>query len=87
MKRFFGGKLLLAALVFATALFGFGCTEPPTAGGVTDRTDPNAPKTIESKELVGFYASFYLRGEWTPGKPLRAATSSPESSARQACPV
>lgn len=69
MKRFFGGKLLLAALVFATALFGFGCTEPPTAGGVTDRTDPNAPKTIESKELVGFYASFYLRGEWTPGKP------------------
>lgn len=34
-------------------------------GGKTERTDPNAPKQIESKEITGFYSSFYLDSRWS----------------------
>lgn len=59
--------ILLAALVLA------GCKKPavtpsPISGGVTDRTDPLAPKTIASKDISGFYATFCPGGEWSPGR-------------------
>ncbi len=62
--------LLCAALLFALA----GCDhslEPqpdpefePTTGGTTNKTDPDAPKEIESKDITSFYATFYWTGEW-----------------------
>lgn len=43
-------------------------SEEPLCGGTTDRTDWDAPKTIESKDIVQYRASFYLVGEWSPGR-------------------
>ncbi len=34
--------------------------EDPICGGVTDKTDTDAPKTIGSDEISDFYANFYL---------------------------
>ena len=73
------GKLLLSAALSALTLFSFGgCSGrpigAPECGGVTDKTDRNAPKTIASKDLTSFYAHFYLRGEWSPGKGDRFYT-------------
>ena len=45
-------------------------TEPdpgPIDGGVTNRTDADAPKFIESKEICDFDATFCLYGEWSEG--------------------
>ncbi len=36
-------------------------------GGTTDNSDVNAPKVIESKDIVKFSADVYLVGEWSPG--------------------
>ncbi|MBO4915513.1 MAG: hypothetical protein J5449_09940 [Oscillospiraceae bacterium] len=66
---------ITAALLSAFALFGLGgCqggrqNEPePIAGGVTDKTDRGAPKTIVSKDIAELYATFCLEGEWSPGR-------------------
>ncbi len=62
---------LLGALLLLTL---WGCsakqtlTDPPISGGTTDKTDPNAPKTIESTEIESLSAVFCLLGEWTPGR-------------------
>ena len=77
MKR--TGKMILSAALSALTLFSFsGCSGRPVGapecGGVTDKTDHNAPKTILSKDLTSFYAHFYLRGEWSPGKGDRFYT-------------
>ena len=64
--------LLLSALTF---LLLSGCTggaktpeEERAAGGiVTDATDPNAPKTVESKEITGFHCRFSLVSASDPG--------------------
>jgi len=53
---FFLLLLLLAALLLCTA-----CKPEPTVGGVTDNTDPDAPKEIVSREITEFYAHFYHR--------------------------
>lgn len=67
------------ALLAALALCGCGragkpASEPipepesePIDGGVTNKTDRNAPKTIESKDISDFYATFCLYGEWSKG--------------------
>ncbi len=69
------GKMILSAVLSVLTFFGFGgCSGAPESGGVTDKTDHNAPKTIVSKELTSFYAHFYLRGEWSPGKGDRFYT-------------
>ena len=65
-------KAILSALLSVLTFFGLGgcaaAVGPPVCGGTTDKTDHSAPKKIESKELVAFYAHFYLRGEWSPGR-------------------
>ncbi|MCR5789069.1 MAG: hypothetical protein K6G83_04195 [Lachnospiraceae bacterium] len=38
--------------------------EEPISGGVTDKTDPNAPKEIRSDEISDFDAEFYLGWRW-----------------------
>ena len=63
-------KIILAALLCAASLLSFsGCekTPPPSSmgGGTVDRTDENAPKVIESKDITDFYANFFLSNRWT----------------------
>ena len=71
MKR--TGKMILSAALSALTFFGLGgcagasLVDPPVCGGVTDKTDHNAPKKIVSRELTDYYAHFYLSGEWSPG--------------------
>ena len=74
MKR--TGKMILSAVLSALTFFSFGgCSGrpigAPECGGVTDKTDHNAPKTIVSKDLTSFYAHVYLRGEWQALPPDR----------------
>ncbi len=60
---------ITAALLSLLALLGLGgCKKPAEAGGVTDKTDPKAPKAIESRDISDFYATFCLSGEWSPGR-------------------
>lgn len=73
------GTIFMAALLSLLTFFGFsGCSGrpigAPECGGTTDKTDRNAPKTIVSKDLTGYYAHFYLRGEWSPGRSNRFYT-------------
>ena len=74
--------IIMAVLVCAASLFGlFGCSkqtgpesvsgpdsESILSGGTTDKTDPDAPKEIVSKEISDFYVTFFLEGEWSPGR-------------------
>ena len=58
--------------ILLSALAAIGCgkkpvIEEPLCGGVTDKTDPKAPKVIESKEITDYYAHFLLQGEWSEG--------------------
>lgn len=60
-------SIFFAILVFVVSLFGFHfpqkppvIDDPPVCGGITDQTDPSAPKVIESKELTLFSTAFYL---------------------------
>ena len=72
------GKIIMAALFSLLTFLGLGgcasAIDRPECGGTTDRTDHNAPKTIASKELTDYYAHFYLRGEWSPGRKDRFYT-------------
>ena len=63
----------MAALLCASLLFGMaGCTKPaetpeepePIDGGTTIKTDPDAPKVIESKDIRAFSANFFLVNRW-----------------------
>ncbi len=38
--------------------------EEPICGGVTDKTDPDASKSIKSDEITDFYTNFYLAWRW-----------------------
>lgn len=70
------GRRILTALLCAAILGLCGCTPrpEPIVGGTTDKTDPNAPKSIASHEITAFSASFYLRGEWARGQSSRLYT-------------
>jgi len=58
---------IISMLLSALAFFGLsGCRQEK--GGVTDHTNPLAPKTIVSKDISEFYATFCLAGEWSPGR-------------------
>ena len=72
------GKIIMGVLFSLLTFLGIGgcasAIDRPECGGTTDKTDHNAPKTIASKDLTSFYAHFYLRGEWSPGKGDRFYT-------------
>lgn len=62
--------VLLIGCVCMLSLLG-GCKgkkpafipEIPTSGGVTDRTDPDAPKQIESEDLISLHTEFFCEDE------------------------
>ena len=72
------GKIIMGVLFSLLTFLGIGgcasAVDRPECGGTTDKTDYKAPKTIVSKDLTSFYAHFYLRGEWSPGKGDRFYT-------------
>lgn len=78
--------ILIIMLTFA--MLPFACTpkpEPePITGGTTDQTDPNAPKTIESKEIERFEATFCLAGEWSEGRTDQFYTFTVENNRKGA---
>ena len=60
-------KLISAAM--ALLMMGCGKTADPDdtiTGGRINMTDPDAPKMIQSKDIVEFYASFFLYTRWRP---------------------
>lgn len=60
---------IAAGLLSLLALLGLGgCKKPGECGGVTDKTDRRAPKTIASKDIADYYATFCLTGEWSGGR-------------------
>ena len=65
------GKIIMGVLFSLLTFLGIGgcasAIDRPECGGTTDKTDRNAPKTIVSKDLTGFYAHFYLRHTCTDG--------------------
>lgn len=56
----FGSNLLLSAFVCALSIFGAGEAAVPIDGGVTDKTDYHATKTIISKEITEFYVHAFI---------------------------
>ncbi len=77
--RFLAVLLSLFSLIGLGGCRGETAPEPPasppvqkpeqeiTSGGVTNKTDPNAPKVIESKDISDYSVNFRLNGEWSPG--------------------
>lgn len=57
----------LAAAGMALLMTGCGKTanQEIVSGGVSDKSNPNAPKVIESTEIVEFSVSVYLSNRWT----------------------
>lgn len=53
-------KTLVTALLCLVGLTACKEEPAPICGGVTDNTNPDAPKVIESKEITDFYAFFWL---------------------------
>ena len=55
------GRLIMITLLSALMAFNlFGCQKQrPESGGVTDKTDPNAPKEINSKDISEFSVNFF----------------------------
>ena len=55
------GKLIMITILSTILTFAlFGCQkEEPVSGGTTDKSDPNAPKKIESKDIAEFSINFY----------------------------
>ena len=55
------GKLIMITLLSVLMAFNlFGCQKHrPVSGGVTDKTDPNAPKEIRSKDISEFSVNFF----------------------------
>ena len=80
MKNNIGKRIVSALLCALTAIGLGGCSnkEEVICGGITDKTDRSAPKTIESKEISDFYARIFLVGEWAPGTESSAYTFSIE---------
>lgn len=70
------GRWIVTTLLGISMIYGLlGCidsakSQPEAAltGGVLDRTDPDVPKVINSKEISTFYARFYLATRWTDAK-------------------
>lgn len=60
MRRKFGKKVLLSAMVCALSIFGLGESAVPIDGGVTDETDYHTPKVIISKEITEFYVHAFI---------------------------
>lgn len=63
-QKYRKGLFLTAILCVLTLLgLGGGAEAVPIDGGVTDRTDHHAPKTIVSKNITEFYFHFFLFDE------------------------
>ncbi len=64
MKKSYFARAVLTGLLCVLTLFGLGGCKKPLgnieSGGVIDKTDYNAPKTIVSKEITGFHTTFTL---------------------------
>ena len=61
--------LLLAAVLLAVAMLFRRSDGTPTRGGIrTDNTDPDAPKAINSTEIISFECSFSTLRDLDPGK-------------------
>ncbi len=56
----------------------WGCKKnnenPPVSGGVIDKTDYNAPKVIQSKDIKDFSVTFYPQDSWLSEGAHRAYT-------------
>ena len=87
------GMRAMAVLLCALMIFGLGgCgggagqggdTDPePIDGGTTNKTDANAPKHIESKDITNLDASFYLNTRWSGDQDgrFRFVISGPDGS-------
>ncbi|MBP5383763.1 MAG: hypothetical protein J6Y57_02185 [Lachnospiraceae bacterium] len=70
-------RKILPALLIPAVLFCTGCTrgadenilipdneDEYVTGGITDRTNHDAPKEIHSDEITGFFADFFLSWRW-----------------------
>ena len=61
--------IVMAGILTALATLFSGCSSennPGNSGGVvTDKTDPDAPKVINSKELTALETYYYLNSRWT----------------------
>ena len=65
-RRLFSRRsALLAALGLAAAPTLADEPLPPEPGGLIERSDHSAPKTIQSRDITGFQAVFYLSTRWT----------------------
>ena len=64
----FGSNLLLSVFVCALGIFGLGEAAVPIDGGVTDKTDHHAPKTIISKEITEFNVHAFIFNESKEGE-------------------
>lgn len=81
MKFLYFVPVLLIALILSSCTFFKNKNEVVETGGVTDRSDPNAPKKIESKDIVSFKTRFELRmGVWDYGYTFHAEKQ-PDGSA------
>ncbi len=62
------GRIIMALLLGLLSLLNFGgCkNESPTTGNTIDKTDYDAPKVIESKDITAFRFSCVLFGEAYP---------------------
>lgn len=60
-------KIMITILstMFLFSLFGCKKNDGPIAGGVTDKTDPNAPKVIESEQIVEFDTNYFSYIRWS----------------------
>ncbi len=63
IKRVISVMLCTVTLLCFGGCFGHKQKPSPVSGGTVDKTDYDAPKIIESKEITDFSASFFLRNE------------------------
>ncbi|MBR4750007.1 MAG: hypothetical protein IK083_10620 [Abditibacteriota bacterium] len=54
---------LAAAVTCLAGCVGHKQQDPPVCGGVTDKTDPKAPKTIKSKDIASLKVNIIFTGE------------------------
>ena len=60
MKIKKGKQIMITVLSTMLSFALFGCQkEEPISGGTVDRSDPNAPKKIESKDIAEFSINFF----------------------------
>ena len=64
-------KLAAAGMALLMTGCGKNAEQEIICGGTTKDNDPNAPKVIESTEIVGFSVAVFLAERWTDGEDHR----------------